>query len=46
MGVGAMLVAISSEVIHSEAQERKIKGPLRVHPKNPRYFTDDGKRAI
>lgn len=23
-----------------------FKGPLRIHPKNPRYFTDDGKRAI
>ncbi len=23
-----------------------MKAPLRVHPKNPRYFTDDGKRAI
>ena len=23
-----------------------MKAPLRVHPKNPRYFTDDGKRAV
>lgn len=23
-----------------------IRGPLRVHPENPRYFTDDGKRAV
>lgn len=23
-----------------------MKAPLQVHPKNPRYFTDDGKRAI
>ena len=22
------------------------KGPLRVHPANPRYFTDDGERAV
>lgn len=21
-------------------------GPLRVHPTNPRYFTDDGQRAV
>lgn len=21
-------------------------GPLKVHPKNPRYFTDDGERAV
>ena len=24
----------------------RIRGPLRVHPKNPRYFTDDGVRAV
>lgn len=23
-----------------------LKGPLHVHPKNPRYFTDDNERAI
>ena len=23
-----------------------IRGPLRVHPQNPRYFTDDGHRAV
>jgi len=23
-----------------------MKAPLRVHPKNPRYFTDDGKRVV
>jgi hypothetical protein len=23
-----------------------MNGPLRVHPTNPRYFTDDGQRAI
>src|SRR5262249_21638351 len=22
------------------------KGPLKVHPRNPRYFTDDGNRAV
>ncbi|HOX02699.1 MAG TPA: DUF6298 domain-containing protein [Candidatus Paceibacterota bacterium] len=22
------------------------KGPLRLHPSNPRYFTDDGRRAV
>ena len=24
----------------------RASGPLRVHPRNPRYFTDDGGRAI
>ncbi|MDW8026480.1 MAG: hypothetical protein RMK18_11550, partial [Armatimonadota bacterium] len=47
MGIGAIsLMAISSMVEHGGAQERKLKSPLRVHPQNPRYFTDDGKRAI
>lgn len=23
-----------------------MKAPLKVHPQNPRYFTDDGKRAV
>jgi hypothetical protein len=23
-----------------------IRGPLRAHPTNPRYFTDDGRRAV
>lgn len=23
-----------------------IRGPLRMHPTNPRYFTDDGQRAV
>lgn len=30
----------------SQGEKMPMKGPLRVHPKNPRYFTDDGKRAI
>ena len=29
-----------------ESGARQIRGPLRVHPTNPRYFTDDGRRAI
>jgi hypothetical protein len=31
---------------HAVNQSAIIHGPLRVHPQNPRYFTDDGKRAI
>ena len=26
--------------------ETPATGPLRVHPENPRYFTDDGRRAV
>lgn len=46
-GIGSIpLLAFSFGVTGGEAQERRFKGPLRIHPKNPRYFTDDGKRAI
>lgn len=30
----------------SAAAPFTFRGPLRVHPQNPRYFTDDGMRAI
>ena len=47
MGIGAIaFVAAFSPHEASEAQEHKIRGPLRIHPKNPRYFTDDGKRVV
>jgi len=29
-----------------QGEKPSMKGPLRVHPQNPRYFTDDGKRAV
>jgi hypothetical protein len=29
-----------------ESGEPRAKGPLRVHPKNPRYFTDGGGKAV
>ena len=29
-----------------ESKPPPARGPLRVHPTNPRYFTDDGQRAI
>ncbi len=32
--------------VSAKPQQFRIKGSLRVHPKNPRYFTDDGERAI
>lgn len=40
------LSALSFGSKEGEVLRHGIKGPLRVHPKNPRYFTDDGKRAI
>jgi len=47
MGIGAIaFVAAFSPHEASEAQEHKIRGPLRIHPKNPRYFTDDGERVV
>lgn len=47
MGIGSIsLAALSWGVKDGEAQGRRFKGPLRIHPQNPRYFTDDGKRAI
>ncbi|MBI4324516.1 MAG: hypothetical protein HY674_04560, partial [Chloroflexi bacterium] len=30
----------------STGKSSNFRGPLRVHPTNPRYFTDDGQRAI
>jgi len=35
-----------SETGNARAPKSPFKGPLRIHPKNPRYFTDDGKLAI
>jgi hypothetical protein len=29
-----------------QAERPASRGPLRVHPTNPRYFTDDGQRAV
>lgn len=34
------------EMGNANAPKSPFKGPLRVHPRNPCYFTDDGKRAI
>jgi len=47
MGIGAIPFVASSLPREAKGeQERKIRGPLRVHPQNPRYFTDDGKRVV
>ena len=36
----------AAEVNQTLADGRRINGPLRVHPQNPRYFTDDAGRAV
>ena len=40
------LSAASSRPTCWAQQSDEIRGPLRVHPTNPRYFTDDGHRAV
>jgi hypothetical protein len=40
------VLAIGVTLMAGEATARPAKGPLRVHPTNPRYFTDDGRRAV
>ena len=45
-------IAVLAPTTHSaeEASEMtydsSIRGPLKAHPTNPRYFSDDGKRAV
>jgi len=43
LAAGAAIVAAA---IGFAAPSARAGGPLRVHPDNPRYFTDDGSRAI
>lgn len=38
----ALLAAPAGEA----AEASRMRGPLRRHPENPRYFTDDGERAV
>ena len=35
-----------SQTVSGEDRDSSIRGVLRVHPTNPRYFTDDGDRAV
>ncbi len=42
----ACLVTFTLLLIHQEVSAQTITGPLRVHPQNKRYFTDDSQRAI
>ena len=41
-----ILLAISVLLIGVQARAQPMDGPLRVHPENGRYFTDDSGRAI
>ena len=38
----SLMILISCTALHAEPTQ----GPLRVHPSNPRYFTDDSGQAI
>jgi len=47
----ALLFSFSPSLARHKASEQKssasaAKGPLRVHPKNPRYFTDGSGKAV
>lgn len=39
-------IAMAALLAVSQPAAEEIRGPLRVHPGNPRYFTDDGSRAL
>lgn len=41
-----LLLAVSCQLGHAAEPQVKIDGPLRPHPTNPRYFTDNTGRAI
>ena len=41
---GCPVVAV--EMPGADGSDRAARGPLRIHPTNPRYFTDDGARAV
>lgn len=43
LGPLAWLAAFAA---HAATAAPDFRGPLRVHPTNPRYFTDDGRRAV
>jgi hypothetical protein len=41
-----IVIASTSQVGITDDQDDSICGVLRVHPNNPRYFTDDGDQAV
>jgi len=43
VGIGAMLMAL---LIAGQAYGEKARGPLHVHPRNPRYVADGTGKAI
>ncbi len=43
---GALFVGQTLAAAPEVSPQLPAKGPLRVHPTNPRYFTDDGRRAV
>ena len=42
----AALAVIADQVVAAENQPSPASGPLRVHPRNPRYFSDASGQAI
>jgi hypothetical protein len=41
-----LFLSIGVFLMAEQATAERAAGPLRVHPKNPRYFTVDGRRAV
>jgi hypothetical protein len=46
MRAATMVMAIGLLAATAQAGEAPARGPLRVHPENPRYFTDGSGRAV
>jgi len=47
LGAAALITEATVRAADNDRQtHRTIQGPLRVHPENPRYFTDGSGRAI
>ena len=45
--IGLVFVILGVQAVSAVAADRSpCKGPLRVHPRNPRYFTDGSGKAI
>ena len=42
-----LVLLTASHIAHADSgKPAKAAGPLRVHPANPRYFTDDSRKAV
>ncbi|RPJ34141.1 MAG: hypothetical protein EHM35_10020, partial [Planctomycetaceae bacterium] len=41
-----LIVGLALVAMIGQARAEKASMPLRVHPSNPRYFTDDSGRAV